>query len=190
MHKPTVTLLIIIFLVAISLADSNISEEDCLSVYYFQIDHLKPGNILNYSEQDVSSLSEQLNLTLNETFSYLNNYSAICSNSPKIPSPIKETTQTSEEFGCRSVEINKTIAYVYDADWSIPTPKIHLGEYSCSRIEYYKYFLRYEKTGRSDYSITGVRIWIFVLSLISIGLLLYFRLHFRANRLIRKNKSI
>lgn len=177
----------------------NVNKTICEYSYYFIINHLTTGNIFVYKDEDVLIVKESLltekkiNIT-NESFiiDFIENYESICKNeTPLLTLPptvldVKSfNVSTGGEFFCDS-NINKTFLGFFNLDWKIPLPKIHKGQIDCDSTQFFKWFFNYEKTGRYDYSLDGLKLWWIIMSVIILLLFGYYKVNKRINQMIEK----
>ena len=185
------------------IAESNNSEKTiCSYSYYFIINHLQAGNVLDYGISDLDSLKSSLIVergidvgNVSALKPYIENYTLSClSETPdlKLP-PIIIDIKTIEiilddEFLC-DAEIDKTFLGFYDMDWSIPFPQIHRGIINCDNTQFFKWFLKYEKTGKYDYSVSGIKLWGIFLFLIISLIVVYYKINRKINDVIEKESA-
>lgn len=197
---PTKAALLFLILLASTSADlGNDSSKVCKFSYFFIIDHLEEGNILEYDQEDLLFLRGELeeievNVSIPDLEPFIENYTTNCPNSTSIPLPLEinetEETNQTDEYKCERISINKTIIDFYEMDWSLPILTIHKGAESCSKISFWKWFVNYEKTGQFDYSVTGVKIWWIIPIVIIIPIALYLRFHILLRRTTKEEVDL
>jgi len=192
-------------LMSVTLVSAEKTNETykCEYSYYFIIGHLQTGNILDYQESDLLALSNSLmserNIDVGNYTNlkpYIENYTNFCGTEtpdlvlPAIIIDIKTINLPTEqeEFFCNSY-INKTFLGFYDLDWSFPLPAIHKGEINCGATQFFKWFFNYEKTGKFDYSLTGIKLWwIFLIIIISL-IVVYYKINRKINDVIARESA-
>lgn len=193
----SVALLMSIMLVS---AEKTNETYICEYSYYFIIGHLQTGNILSYQDADLQSLRNSLiserNIDVGNYTNlnpYMENYTEICgTETPDLVLPpiifdvkIINLPHEGEEFYCDSY-INKTFLGFYNLDWSFPFFTIHKGEINCGATQFFKWFFNYEKTGKYDYSLTGIKLWWIFLILIVSLIVIYYKINRKINDVIAK----
>lgn len=196
--------LIVSVVVPVTLVSAENTNETniCEYSYYFIIGHLQTGNVFSYSISDLDGLkTDLLNEksidvgNVSELKPYVENYTEICgTETPDLVLPPiifdvgKIEILQDNEFICDSY-INKTFMGFYDMDWSIPFFKIHKGIINCGATQFWKWFLNYEKTGKYDYSVTGIKLWWIILSFLISIIVIYYRINHKINEVIARESE-
>lgn len=187
--RPTILLVLLILIPLVSSLSVGETKQVCENSYHFIIENIK-GNKLSYTTNELEHFLSDLDfpLTKQEALSYINNYDIECKGyfNKEVPdySITRSVGEITEEYECDN-EIDSNFLG-YPMDLSMPFIKIHQGMEDCDSIEIKKYFLRYEKTGQYDYSITGIKLWwIFTLIILVISILFY-----KINRRINKELNV
>ena len=173
-------ILLILSILSITLV-SSYSEEVCNEAFYFLVE--SEGN---YLQEDVGSVLQSLNLTNEEKLLFLDNYTSECEAlvGKSLPyEKVRELGPDSQYPVCNTgLELTPL---GYKMDLSLPSPDVFLRERTCSQVEKLRWIFRLESNHRNLYSITGVKVWFILATIVTLYLTKFLFSNLRINKIIK-----
>lgn len=137
----------------------------CQSTYFFVISHLDENNNIKYTELELYSFANTINISIQNATNYILNYTSICLSITNLSIPKPESEQSEElkkvtKPNCENKIDRKFIGY--DMDLSFPLPDFILGDVSCAKVELYRWFVDIESDGIGGYKSDGLKFFWFI----------------------------
>jgi len=76
-------------------------------------------------------------------------------------------------------------------DTSIPSPigKIQLGELTCKKIDFYRWFISIEDDGTGNFTLTGIKLWTFFIGFIAFILTMIHMITRGTTKILKQEKK-